>query len=1031
MKRKKTCKKWISLLLSALLIAGGSLTAFAAPAGEKSDTYPFSVAPINEAYREYLENGRSGKVPSTLDLSYLSPSHAQNHARSLLPDSYDLRKLGLVGPVRNQGSYGTCWTFSALASVESGLLGRFPLTDLSERHLSWFTYSGPEQEESYAIYAPIDPFQIGGWDSGAVATLAAWQGAVPESTVPYSGEEVDESLRYASDYHLQHAFYLAGGPFSQTEVAKPSLDQIKSMLMEHGALSIDYYASDENNSYNEETFAWYNSEKKSPDHAVTLVGWDDRFSRANFLEENRPQKDGAWLVRNSWGEDWGDGGYFWLSYEDKSLVSSCIYQVEAADNYQTNYQYDTCGWIFSASTQIDGLTGYGANVFTAEETEQLEAVSFYTTDSDTHYEIEIYTGLTDPQNPVSGKKALSAQTGMEPFAGYHTVPLDDAVLLSEGETFSVVVKLTNTQYPYPFAMEGTILPESYGEPKYLGDGGESYLSADGVTWKDAAGKFISSDGYDYYATNVCIKAFTNPVSTVSFSQQEGPIAFGEEIELTSPGADAIYYTIDGSDPTANGILYQDAIVIDREMTVRAVAKKEGTFGPVREKSYTQAQAELTSLTIVESAGNQIVDLTSGERTFTQSMRNPTETIQVMATGTGSITVNGVAVDSYARSQEIPLAAGQYTDVLIKSEEEGKIPVTYTVRFYRSALIYDYKNETVSFDQERYALSDANGNPVTSGSSVTPYVVDEGEPADSSWFTLLEKATGNTYIETLPARRVAVASPIDYENERTTDMYGTTNIIATQPDMSDAVLANDDYLSLTPGVNLYIQKFATDTAFASKVKELVVPNRPAAPQNPGIDFAAETTGQAIATDVLFSLTGDFADASFGDGEALALTPGTDLYLRYPATDSAFASETCVLSVPARPAAPDAPAAESATEHSISLKPVPGAEYRIQEGEWQTSPHFEGLQADTEYLLEVRIAATGESFATVSTKAVLATAAAPQPPVDPVPETPDEPDDPGKPDTGIDAPLAAAGAVGALALPLLLLLVFCKKRRNAGF
>src|SRR5699024_9191689 len=133
------------------------------------------------------------------------------------------------------------------------------------------------------------------------------------------------------------------------------------------------------------------------------------------------------------------------------------------------------------------------------------------------------------------------------------------------------------------------------------------------------------------------------------------------------------------------------------------------------------------------------------------------------------------------------------------------------------------------------------------------------------------------------------SPIDYENERTTDMYGTTNIIATQPDMSDAVLANDDYLSLTPGVNLYIQKFATDTAFASKVKELVVPNRPAAPQNPGIDFAAETTGQAIATDVLFSLTGDFADASFGDGEALALTPGTDLYLCYPATDSAFASE----------------------------------------------------------------------------------------------------------------------------------------------
>lgn len=1031
MKRKEACKKWIGLLLVVLMLAGSSLTAFAAPVEEKSGTFPFTVAPVNEAYLDYLENGRSGKVPSTLDLSYLSPSLAQNRARSLLPKSYDLRKLGLVGPVRDQGSYGTCWAFSALASIESELYSRFPLTDLSERHLAWFTYTGPEQEEAYAINAPIDPFQMGGWDSGAVATLAAWQGAVPESTVPYSGEGVDESLRYASDYHLQNAFYLAGGPYSQTEVTKPSLDQIKGMLMEYGALSIDYYASDEQNAYNEETFAWYNSEKKNPNHGVTVVGWDDTFSRKNFLEGNRPQKDGAWLVRNSWGENWGDGGYFWLSYEDKSIVSSCVYLVEAADNYQTNYQYDTCGWMFSTGIQEDGLTGYEANIFTAEKAEQLEAVSFYTTDADTRYEIEIYTDLADPKNPVSGKKAFAAQTGMEPFAGYHTVSLDDAVLLSEGETFSVVVKLTNTQYPYPFAVEGTILPESYGEPKYLGDGGESYLSADGVTWWDAAEKFHSEEGYDYYMTNVCIKAFTNPISTVSFSQQEGPIAFGEKVELTSPGADAVYYTTDGSDPAVNGVLYEGPIVIDREMTIRAAAKKEGTFGPVGEKSYTQAKAELTSLTILESAGNRIIDLTNGERTFTQSVTNSTETMQVLATGTGSITVNGVSVESYAHSQNIALAAGQYTDILIESEEEGKIPVTYTVRVYRSALAYDYKNETVSFDQERYTLFDAKGNPVANGSSVTPYVVDEGKPADSAWFCLVEKETGAAYTEILPTRRVAVVSPIDYENERTTLMYGTANVIATKPDMSDAVLAPNDFLSLTPGVNLYIQKFATDTAFASKVEELVVPARPAAPQNPGIDFASETTRKAVASDVLVSLTDDFAHASFGPGRPLTLIPGIDLYLRYPATDSAFASETCTLSVPDQPAAPGAPVAESATEDSISLKPVPGAEYRIDEGEWQASPLFEGLQADTEYRFEMRIAATGESFASLITETVLTTAAAAQPPADPVPETPAGPDDPGKPDTGVSAPLAAAGAVGVLALSLLLLLVLCRKRRNAGF
>ena len=93
-----------------------------------------------------------------------------------------------------------------------------------------------------------------------------------------------------------------------------------------------------------------------------------------------------------------------------------------------------------------------SNIFTAKGDEQLEAVSFYTTDVNTQYEITIYTG-TDKENPVSGSIASSGLTGTEKYPGYHTVELDKAVALKSGENFSIVVKLTNPQYEYPLPIE--------------------------------------------------------------------------------------------------------------------------------------------------------------------------------------------------------------------------------------------------------------------------------------------------------------------------------------------------------------------------------------------------------------------------------------------------------------------------------------------------------------------------------------------------------------------------------------------------
>ena len=74
---------------------------------------------------------------------------------------------------------------------------------------------------------------------------------------------------------------------------------------------------------NDETFV------KDEQHAILIVGWDDNYSRDNFRDNNKPKNDGAWLVKNSWGNYNDEGGYFWISYEDKTLL-------QAEDNFYIN-----------------------------------------------------------------------------------------------------------------------------------------------------------------------------------------------------------------------------------------------------------------------------------------------------------------------------------------------------------------------------------------------------------------------------------------------------------------------------------------------------------------------------------------------------------------------------------------------------------------------------------------------------------------------------------------------------------------------
>jgi hypothetical protein len=250
-------------------------------------------------------------------------------------------------------------------------------------------------------------------------------------------------------------------------------------------------------------------------HAVAIVGWDDNYAASHFKTGTQPSGPGAFLVRNSWGSTWGSGGYFYISYYDTSIGNeSAVFDVnQTTTNYNQVYDYDPLGFTYEMGnadiTGTDSNYEWMANIFTASSTALIQAAGFYTTDTNVSYDVYVYTGVA-AGNPISGTAyhiGSGLGTGNFGMSGYHTVPFGSNVLVTSGQKFSVVVKLTNNNgtFPYPVPVEYNFANYSSGA---TASAGQSYISNNGSSWTDLTTVTNSHLGDNYGETNVCLKAYT-------------------------------------------------------------------------------------------------------------------------------------------------------------------------------------------------------------------------------------------------------------------------------------------------------------------------------------------------------------------------------------------------------------------------------------------------------------------------------------------------------------------------------------------
>lgn len=996
--------------LSIVFVSALSLTAFAGN----------ETAEILGSDQEQ-EVSVMGHIPSGIDQQYYNyEGKSRRRTRSVLPLQFDLRQQKLSSPVKNQSPWGSCWAFGTLSAMESSAMVQesgdgntnTEVPDYSERHLTWFSY---QQQEGEGIISTKDqPFDVGGNRQIATGLLSSWAGVEQESEVPYlTGKSqvwsVDQKKLYDSVGHLQNADFLPGTALFVDYNAKSgySLDRdavntIKNAIMNNGVVDVSYYADQSrpdqtsvNGTYiNNRTYAQYTDQYLTANHEVSIVGWDDDYSSENFLENRRPPGDGAWIVKNSWGKNWGNEGYFYLSYYDQSVCEFTSFYLDLPDEegkyqYDHNYQYDYLGM-----KSVYGILRYPnsnvsvANVFTAGSYETLKAVSAVTTEPGSKVQIQIYK---NPQgdNPESGT-LVAEQTDTVSYGGYHTLELEKPLILKPGDQFSVVQLITGDKGSYvPLELASTA-------PVF---GGEAFTNAkvekgqsfwkQGNSWSDLANNPYKSK--TVYSGNVMIKAFTvdhevaarvQSVTIDSLDSGMQEIEIGtvvdvsdsREVLITLPAASAfvrIHPVLEDQGEVEIRIddqVYSGEAAIPRAdfegkiVTVVGKGQPDSIFYKYR---FTVPDTVLTDNGVVLTDSHSYLpkDAAFSAR-ICSSQEGIYEEIRERLRDLGGGLFTVYAVGTTADGSEIHLSG------------EEKVVLKFP------------KPQEYDGDRTRlFAVGSSKDHFLTGISDM-----EQGLQAPVN-------NIGNSYYVVAETKKLADNPPVPVEIAQVqgavTDHSITIKAVEAQEYSIDnganwklTDQAEGGFTGLFEGLNpgtdyQVITRYAEteDTAASQPSEPLHVRTKDVAPQAPDRPDVGERLDRKITVLAVpgqeYAIKGAEAD-NYGEWQAEGifeeLDPETeyDIIARIGETDTAMASSA---GNPVRvwtKAPPPAAVQMSwellhATDNSITISVVPGQEYMIiaaneiedlitEDAVWQESGVFKGLQAHTKYLIFTRLAGT---------------------------------------------------------------------------
>ena len=560
-----------------------------------------------------------------------------------LPARYNLAENGFVTDVKNQQDSGNCWAFAALASLETCVL------KASNKTFNFSVENMKNLIEMYSAYGWKMETNEGGYNGMPMGYLASWLGPVNATLDPFDDKGTLSPL-LDSEMHIQNIYVLPA------RTSYTDNDAIKEAILKYGGLYASYYHSA--GYLNSKTNAYYDPYTGNGNHAITVVGWDDNYSKNNFY--TAPAGDGAFIVKNSWGSSWGDNGYFYISYYDRVLFAvnkdnqAFTYILNDTVRYTKNYQYDVAGM---TDYLITGKkTVWYQNIYNATGNEAIAAVStFFNTTVD--YEISIY---------VNDVLQLT-QNGRHEGSGYYTIPLKEYVPVAVGDIFKIVVKLANPQNGYA----AVPISEQLSTTRCYYVPGVSYFSNDGKKWTDLYDYSASAYSHTYNSQVACLKAFTvadMQNTTVTLNNITPKVQEFSEIIATVTDAKGkmakigeVIFSINGTNYTAGVVdgVAKISVYFDEvgDYVISANYKNNGLYNG----SFVQKTVSVTKTDVNLTA--YIGDIVYGENPIVSI--NVTSVAGVNVTGDVVLTISGkkyiVNVVNALAVFEIPemLDAGEY------------------------------------------------------------------------------------------------------------------------------------------------------------------------------------------------------------------------------------------------------------------------------------------------------------------------------------------------------------------------------------
>lgn len=252
-----------------------------------------SMTYANDNVQTFLAGGKLRSVePLKVDhyLEYLS-TMPRPVIKDNLPAYFNWRDYegeDWMSPVRDQGSCGSCWTFGALAAMEGAINIALDEPDFDI-----------DLSEQFMVSCGAGSCANGGMAEEVLAQLES-MGIPDEACYEYLAEEgnCDDACPDWQDRAVKICDW--------NILVAPSEEELKSELL-NGPMPVTMRvekAPSGASFYSYSGGVWEGSYEScgffedTVNHVVALVGWDD--------------SNDTWIVKNSWGDDWGDNGYFYV-----------------------------------------------------------------------------------------------------------------------------------------------------------------------------------------------------------------------------------------------------------------------------------------------------------------------------------------------------------------------------------------------------------------------------------------------------------------------------------------------------------------------------------------------------------------------------------------------------------------------------------------------------------------------------------------------------------------------------------------------